>query len=184
MRALESRAVSARLLIAAALAALALGLAACGDDDDSSSDDGAAETSTQPAADAPSADNTNLKEKPVVETTGDESPGALVVNDIVVGKGPEAKTGDSVSMQYVGTLYSDGTEFDASWERGQPFDFTLGAGEVIAGWDQGIVGMKVGGRREMIIPPDLGYGPTGQPPDIPPDATLVFIVDLLDVKQG
>jgi peptidylprolyl isomerase len=87
-------------------------------------------------------------------------------------------------MQYVGALYSDGPEFDASWDTGQPFDFTLGEGTVIAGWDQGIVGMRVGGRREMIIPPDLGYGPTGQPPDIPPDATLVFIVDLLDVKQG
>jgi peptidylprolyl isomerase len=172
--------VSARLLTAAALAALVLGLAACGDDDDSSSDDGAAtEASTQPAA-----DNTNLKQTPVIETTGDESPGALVVEDIVVGKGPEAKTGDTVSMQYVGALYSDGTEFDASWDTGQPFDFTLGEGTVIAGWDQGIVGMRVGGRREMIIPPDLGYGPTGQPPDIPPDATLVFIVDLLDVKQG
>ena len=172
--------MSARLLIVAALAALVLGLAACGDDDDSSSEDGAAtEASTQPAA-----DNTNLKQKPVIETTGDESPGALVVEDIVVGKGPEAKTGDTVSMQYVGALYSDGTEFDASWDTGQPFDFTLGEGTVIAGWDQGIVGMRVGGRREMIIPPDLGYGPTGQPPDIPPDATLVFIVDLLDVKQG
>ena len=118
----------------------------------------------------------------MITTTGDESPGALVVEDIVVGKGPEAKAGDDVSMQYVGVLYSDGTEFDASWERGQPFDFKLGAGEVIPGWDQGIVGMKVGGRREMIIPPDLAYGPAGQPPDIPPDATLVFVVDLLDVK--
>ena len=175
-----------RLLIVPAIAALILGLAACGDDDDSSSDDGAtteATTAEAPAeAGAPSANNTNLKQKPVITTTGDESPGALVVEDIVVGKGPEAKAGDDVSMQYVGVLYSDGTEFDASWERGQPFDFKLGAGEVIPGWDQGIVGMKVGGRREMIIPPDLAYGPAGQPPDIPPDATLVFVVDLLDVK--
>lgn len=168
----------ARLLIAAALAALALGIAACGDDDDSSSDDGATAEATTEAE----VDNTDLKKKPVITTSGDESPGALVVDDIVVGKGPEAKAGDDVSMQYVGVLYSDGTEFDASWERGQPFDFKLGAGEVIPGWDQGIVGMKVGGRREMIIPPDLAYGPAGQPPSIPPDATLVFVVDLLDVK--
>jgi len=178
VRPLGFRAVQLRLPFVAALAALALGLAACGDDDDSSSDDGAAtEASTQPAA-----DNTDLSKKPVVETTGDESPGALVVDDIVVGKGPEAKTGDDVSVQYVGTLYSDGTQFDASWDTGQPFDFKLGAGEVIPGWDQGIVGMKVGGRRELVIPPDLAYGPAGQPPTIPPDATLVFIVDLLDVK--
>jgi peptidylprolyl isomerase len=171
--------VSARLLIAAALAALALGLSACGDDDDdSSSGDGA----TTEAAAEPEADNTNLKQKPVITTTGDESPGALIAEDIVPGKGPEAKTGDEVSMQYVGVLYSDGTEFDTSWDTGQPFEFKLGAGEVIPGWDQGIVGMKAGGRRELVIPPDLAYGPAGQPPDIPPDATLVFIVDLLDIK--
>lgn len=174
-----------RLLIATALAALTLGLAACGDDDSSSDDSAATETSTAAAGDAGGdAANTNLNERPVIETTGDESPGALVVEDIVVGKGPEAKAGDEVSMQYVGALYSDGTEFDASWDRGQPFDFKLGAGEVISGWDQGIVGMKVGGRRELIIPPDFGYGAAGSPPTIPPDATLVFIVDLLDVKSG
>lgn len=170
-----------RLLIAAAIAALVLGLAACGDDDDSSSDDSATTESSAPADDGGAA-NTNLDEKPVIDNTGEESPGALVVNDIVVGKGPEAKTGDDVSMQYVGALYSDGTEFDASWDRGEPFNFKLGSGQVIQGWDEGIPGMKVGGRREIIIPPDLGYGATGQPPTIPPDATLIFIVDLLDVK--
>jgi peptidylprolyl isomerase len=176
--------VKLRLLIAAAVAALVLGLAACGDDDDSSSEDAATTEATSTAAGdgGGGADNTDLTKKPVIETTGDESPGALITEDIVVGKGPEAKTGDEVSMQYVGALYSDGTEFDASWDRGQPFDFKLGAGEVIPGWDQGIVGMKVGGRRELVIPPDLGYGAAGQPPTIPPDATLVFIVDLLDVK--
>ena len=177
MRPLESRAVSARLLIAAALAALALGLAACGDDDDSSSDGG---TATE-AAEA-EVDNTDLKKKPVITTTGDESPGALIVEDIVVGKGPAAKSGDQISVQYVGALYSDGTEFDTSWDTGQPFEFELGAGGVIQGWDTGLEGMKVGGRRELVIPPDLAYGPTGQPPTIPPDATLVFVVDLLDVK--
>ena len=174
-----------RILIFAVGAALALGLAACGDDDDDST---VADATTEASAPSDggdsggSADNTDLSKKPVIETTGDESPGALIVNDIVEGKGPEAKSGDSVSMQYVGVLYSDGTEFDASWERGEPFDFTLGAGEVIPGWDQGIEGMKAGGRRELVIPPDLAYGPAGQPPTIPPDATLVFIVDLLDIK--
>jgi peptidylprolyl isomerase len=163
-------------MIAAALAALVLGLAACGDDDDSS-DDGATT-----AAEAPEADNTDLKKKPVITTQGDESPGALIVEDIVTGKGPAAKSGDEISVQYVGVLYSDGTEFDASWDTGQPFEFQLGAGNVIPGWDQGLEGMKVGGRRELVIPPDLAYGPTGQPPTIPPDATLVFVVDLLDVK--
>jgi len=173
-----------RILICAVGAALALGLAACGDDDDDSSDDSATTEASAPAdgGDSGSADNTDLSKKPVIETSGDESPGALIVNDIVEGKGPEAKSGDRVSMQYVGVLYSDGTEFDASWDRGEPFDFTLGTGEVIPGWDQGIEGMKVGGRRELVIPPDLAYGAAGQPPTIPPDATLVFIVDLLDIK--
>ncbi len=164
---------------------LALGLAACGDDDDDSSDDSATTEASAPAddgGDSGGADNTDLSKKPVIETTGDESPGALIVEDIVEGDGPEAKSGDRVSMQYVGVLYSDGTEFDASWDRGEPFEFTLGAGEVIPGWDQGIVGMKVGGRRELVIPPDLAYGPAGQPPTIPPDSTLVFIVDLEDIK--
>jgi peptidylprolyl isomerase len=178
--------VKGRILIFAVGAALALGLAACGDDDDDSTVEDATTTEASAPAEgsASGADNTDLSKKPVIETTGDESPGALIVNDIVEGKGPEAKTGDDVSMQYVGVLYSDGTEFDASWDRGEPFDFKLGGGEVIPGWDQGIVGMKVGGRRELVIPPDLAYGPAGQPPTIPPDATLVFIVDLLEVTPG
>ena len=85
-------------------------------------------------------------------------------------------------MQYVGVLYDGGTEFDASWNSGEPFPFKLGNGDVIKGWDQGIVGMKEGGRRKLIIPPDLAYGPEGQPPTIPPNATLVFVVDLKKVK--
>ena len=85
-------------------------------------------------------------------------------------------------MQYVGVGYSNGKEFDSSWSAGQPFTFQLGSGWVIPGWDQGIEGMKVGGRRELIIPPDLGYGEQGQPPAIKPDETLVFVVDLLDVQ--
>jgi peptidylprolyl isomerase len=126
--------------------------------------------------------NTDTSTKPVVEVPDGAPPTELETTDLVEGDGAEAKEGDTVSMQYVGVNYSDGSEFDSSWETGQPFEFELGAGGVIPGWDEGIPGMKVGGRRELVIPPDLGYGPTGQPPDIGPNETLVFIVDLVDVK--
>ena len=89
-----------------------------------------------------------------------------------------------LTMQYVGVNYADGKQFDASWDNGQPFNFQLGSGQVIKGWDEGIAGMKVGGRRELIVPPDLGYGAQGQPPAIGPNETLVFVVDLLDVQPG
>jgi peptidylprolyl isomerase len=129
-----------------------------------------------------SGDLTNTEVKPVIEAPSDPEPTELVINDIVEGEGPAVKDGDQVSAQYVGALY-DGTEFDASWDRGQPFDVTVGGGTVIAGWDQGLVGMKAGGRRELIIPPDLGYGAQGQPPTIPGDATLIFVVDLLSINN-
>lgn len=105
-------------------------------------------------------------------------PKSLVTKDLEEGTGPAGKAGDVVSVNYVGVNYKTGKEFDASWSRGEPFTFTLGAGEVIPGWDQGVEGMKVGGRRELIIPPELGYGSTGSPPVIPPNETLVFVVDL------
>ena len=104
----------------------------------------------------------------------------LVTEDAIVGDGAEAVAGDTVTMQYVGVL-TDGTGFDASWDRGEPFEFTLGEGQVIAGWDEGVAGMKEGGRRVLIIPAEQGYGPTGSPPTIPGGATLVFVVDLLGV---
>ena len=126
--------------------------------------------------------NTDTSTKPVVEVPDGEPPTELETTDLVEGDGAEAKAGDTVSMQYVGVNYSDGSEFDASWETGQPFEFELGAGGVIPGWDEGIPGMKVGGRRELVIPPDLGYGAAGRPPDIGPNETLVFVVDLVDVK--
>jgi peptidylprolyl isomerase len=119
--------------------------------------------------------------KPTVEVPKGPPPDQLVSNDLKEGDGAEAKAGDRVTVQYVGVLYDGGKEFDASWDRGQPFPFTLGSGEVIPGWDQGVEGMKVGGRRELIIPPALAYGPQGQPPDIPPNATLVFVIDLVSV---
>ena len=101
--------------------------------------------------------------------------------DIQVGTGAEAVSGNKVSVHYVGTL-TDGTKFDSSRDRGQPFDFQLGAGRVIKGWDQGVAGMKVGGKRKLVIPPELAYGSKGFPGLIPPNSTLVFEVELLGVS--
>lgn len=129
-----------------------------------------------------SGDLTDTTVKPTVEVSDEPAPTELVTNDIVEGEGPAAKNGDSVTVQYVGALYDNGQEFDASWDRGEPFELTLGGGTVIEGWDQGLVGMKAGGRRELIIPPDLAYGAQGQPPTIPGDATLVFIVDMVSIN--
>lgn len=109
-------------------------------------------------------------------------PTSLVSNDLVVGTGAEAVKGKAVTVQYVGVRFADGKQFDASWDRGQPFGFTLGAGRVIAGWDQGVAGMKVGGRRELVIPPALAYGDKGAGADIKPGDTLVFVVDLISVS--
>ncbi len=106
-------------------------------------------------------------------------PTKLVTKEIIAGTGAEAKSGSAVAVNYVGALYKTGKVFDASWKRNEPFPFTLGKGQVIPGWEQGVVGMKVGGRRELIIPPALGYGAKGSPPSIPPNETLIFIVDLL-----
>ena len=120
--------------------------------------------------------------KPQVRVPTGAPPTKLVIKDLKTGDGTEAKAGDQVSVQYVGVDYKTGKQFDASWDRGQPFPFQLGSGQVIPGWDQGVVGMKVGGRRELIVPPDLAYGAQGQPPKIGPNATLVFVIDLLSVN--
>jgi peptidylprolyl isomerase len=121
------------------------------------------------------------KTKPKVTVPKGSPPKELEIKEIEEGSGPEAKSGDEVTVQYVGVNYKTGKEFDASWDRGEPFTFQLGAGMVIPGWDKGVEGMKVGGRRELIIPPELAYGQEGSPPAIPPEETLIFVIDLLEV---
>ena len=119
--------------------------------------------------------------KPAQGTPLPPGPTKLETEDLVVGTGREAKTGDTVRVQYTGTL-TNGTKFDSSYDHGgDPFKFTLGKGEVIKGWDQGVVGIKVGGKRRLRIPSDLGYGDTGSPPSIPPKAGLVFEVELVAI---
>jgi peptidylprolyl isomerase len=168
-----------RLLLPAFLAVLALAAAGCGSDDDKSKDDAATSpaTASTPAATA-TAEPTPAATKPKVTVPSGPPPKKLEIKDLKQGTGPAAKAGDPLTVQYVGVTYANGKQFDASWDRGQPFQFQLGAGNVIPGWDQGLVGMKAGGRRELIIPPDLGYGAQGAPPDIPPNATLIFVIDL------
>ncbi|MEU6741143.1 FKBP-type peptidyl-prolyl cis-trans isomerase [Streptosporangium sandarakinum] len=121
-------------------------------------------------------------EKPEIDFPEGEAPSELQITDIVEGSGQEAKPGDMVTVHYVGVAFSTGEEFDASWNRGDTFQFPLGAGRVIAGWDQGVAGMKIGGRRRLVIPPHLGYGNRGAGPLIKPGETLIFVVDLLDVN--
>lgn len=149
---------------------VALAVAGCG----SSSSSGSGEGSTATEASAG-------KTKPKVTVPKGAPPKKLVIEEIEEGSGEEAKSGDEVTVQYVGVDYKNGKEFDSSWSRNEPFSFTLGAGQVIPGWDQGVEGMKVGGRRELIIPPELAYGETGSPPAIGPNETLIFVIDLLEV---
>ena len=125
----------------------------------------------------------NQNAKPEVPVPAGQDPSyQLELDDIVVGDGTEATKGKVVEVHYVGVSWSNGEQFDASWDRGDTFQFTLGKGMVIQGWDQGVAGMKVGGRRRITIPPLLGYGKRGFPPVIAPDETLVFVVDLVGVR--
>jgi peptidylprolyl isomerase len=181
----------------AALAGLSLLLAACGGSTTDSAADKFARTAEEqaktqkapaetPAPTAtkitPTAAERDLSKKPKIPKSSGAAPTQLKVEDLVVGNGAAAKTGDKVAVRYVGVLYDNNKEFDASWDRGKaPFELTLGAGQVIAGWDQGLLGMKVGGRRKLTIPPDQAYGAQGQPPTIPKNATLVFEVDLTKI---
>jgi len=158
-------------------AALALAVAACGGGSSSSSSEATGESTG-----APQASEESTATKPKVEKPSGPPPKELEENELVEGEGAEAKSGDEVTVQYVGVNYKTGKEFDSSWSREEPFSFTLGSKSVIPGWEQGVEGMRVGGRRELVIPPELGYGETGAPPAIPPNETLVFVVDLLEVE--
>ncbi|MEU6309400.1 FKBP-type peptidyl-prolyl cis-trans isomerase [Streptomyces sp. NPDC047014] len=119
--------------------------------------------------------------KPEIARPEGEAPEELAVRDLIVGDGAEAKPGRVVRVHYVGVTFASGAEFDASWDRGEPFKFAVGGGRVIKGWDRGIRGMRVGGRREITIPPRLAYRDQSPSPLIPPGSTLVFVVDLLSV---
>ena len=120
--------------------------------------------------------------KPDIDFPEGPPPQDLQITDLIEGTGDEAKPGNQVQVHYVGVAYSTGEEFDASYNRGEPLSFRLGAGQVIAGWDQGVQGMKVGGRRKLVIPPHLGYGDRGAGGVIKPGETLIFVVDLVEVR--
>jgi peptidylprolyl isomerase len=122
-------------------------------------------------------------ERPLIGPPEADAPTELLIEDLVVGDGEEAVAGKTVVVDYVGVSWSTGEEFDASWNRNQKFTFGLGAGMVIAGWDQGVAGMKVGGRRQITIPPHLGYGSQGAGGVIGPNETLIFVVDLHEVRS-
>ena len=122
-------------------------------------------------------------EKPhVYVPPGEQPPGELVIEDIEIGEGAEATTGSTVDVHYVGVSWKTRKQFDASWDRGETFSFRLGAGMVISGWDEGVQGMKVGGRRRLVLPPDKAYGKQGAGGVIGPNETLVFVVDLLGIR--
>jgi len=175
-----------RLVACLLLLLLAIAIGACGDDDggESAAEPAPPKTSEEPS---PSAQREALKDtstKPVIPKPSGSPPRRLEKQDIVKGKGPAAKAGDTLTVQYVGVAFSTGDEFDASWDRGQPFDVPLGAGRVIEGWDKGLVGMRKGGRRMLTVPPELAYGPEGYPPTIAPNETLIFAIDLVAIKPG
>jgi peptidylprolyl isomerase len=188
-----------KISILLALTATALTLAACGGSTQESDADKFAQTAEQQAKTqatvtqaatkpptatkvTPSSGERNIGTKPKIPKASGAAPTSLKVEDLIEGNGAAAKDGDKLSVRYVGNLYDNNKEFDSSWKRGKaPFQFTLGQGQVIPGWDQGLLGMKVGGRRRLTIPADLAYGAQGQPPTIPPNAPLVFDVDLTKI---
>lgn len=169
-----------RLIVLAVFALVAAGIVAAVLISRAGGDDSSKETScaTPPGPTA----TAGKKTKPEVEVPDCTPPETLVVNELEKGTGAVAKSGDEVTVQYVGIGFDTGEQFDASWDNGAPFTFALDSGGVIPGWDQGVAGMKVGGRSELIIPPDLAYGPEGRPPSIGPNETLIFVIDLLKVN--
>jgi peptidylprolyl isomerase len=192
MRRLPNPILLVFVLVATALAA------GCGDDEgNKSADTVPATTQTQtteelpadevpkPKKVRPTAAEASLTKKPEVPKGNGEPPKQLVIEDLIVGKGKKAESGDEVSVRYVGVLFKNGKEFDASWRGGKPgkaFTIVLDGGQVIKGWDLGVQGMRVGGRRKLIIPANLAYGAQGFPPTIPANAALIFDVDLKKVS--
>jgi peptidylprolyl isomerase len=185
-----------RLILLALCVALAIAVAGCGGGSDSSTGSSESSASTEAGGSStksgesseesgesvPKASPNEKKTKPTVTVPKGISPKKFATNEIEEGTGPEAKAGDKVTVQYVGVGYDSEEEFDSSWSRNEPFSFNLGAGEVIKGWDLGVEGMKVGGRRELLIPGSLAYGQAGSPPNIGPNETLIFTIDLLAVE--
>jgi peptidylprolyl isomerase len=191
-----ARPLRARALAASAALAAALLIAGCGSSGGSSTitvgNENTADNALIKAGESSSTSSTStasvktptsgpLSKEPVVKPPSGPAPAKLESKELIAGTGAEAKAGDTVTVNYVGILYKGGKEFDASWKRHETFSFALGKGQVIPGWDEGIVGMKVGGRRELVIPSALAYGAKGSPPAIPANAPLVFVVDLLGV---
>lgn len=168
------------LIILALCAALAIGVAGCGGSGDSSTSTSGGSAESGSSGDSP--ESTGEKTKPTVTVPTEIPPTKFAIKELEKGSGVEAKKGDEVTIQYVGVGYDSEKEFDSSWSRNKPSTFTLGAGEEIAGWEQGVEGMKVDGRREMLIPANLAYGAKGKPPKIAPNEALVFTVDLLAIK--
>jgi peptidylprolyl isomerase len=161
------------------LAVAALALAGCGSQKQDSGGGGAEPVQglVLPRQDS------DINVKPVIPKPNGPPPQSLQVRDVVQGNGKPAAQGDRISVQYDGVAWSTGQELDSTWNRGKkPFVFQLGSGMAIPGWDQGLIGMRVGGRRELTIPPSLAYGPQGQPPSIGPNETLIFVIDLKKVK--
>jgi len=175
------------------LATLAAGIliAGCGSSSSSSTigvgeenkaEETLAKSSTPTSTTATTPTSGPLSKAPTVTPPSGPAPTKLVTKEIITGTGTEAKAGTPISVNDVGVLYHTGKQFESSFERNEPFTFTLGSGQVIHGWENGIPGMKVGGRRELIIPANLAYGAAGSPPTIPPNAPLVFVIDMLGVQ--
>jgi peptidylprolyl isomerase len=171
-----------RLLTLIAVIAL-MGAGACGGDDDEDAGGGTPKSAGTAEQD-PAAAEEALKDtsaRPEIPKPTGTPPRRLVKQDIVKGKGPPAQLGDTLVVHYVGMNFSNGQEFDASWDRGEPFPFQLGAPGLIEGWQKGLVGIRKGGRRMLTIPPELAYGPEGRPPTIPPNETLIFVIDAVNL---
>jgi peptidylprolyl isomerase len=190
---IRSRTARSRVSVAAAAVGAAILIAGCGSSSGSSTitignentadnaliKAGETKTSASTTTAAKTPTSGPLSKEPTVTPPKGPAPTKLETKELIAGTGTEAKAGDSISVNDVGVLYKTGKEFESSFKRNEPFTLTLGKGEVIPGWEQGIPGMKVGGRRELIIPASLAYGAKGSPPKIPANETLVFVIDLL-----